>query len=73
MKTSDPRVGTRQGVTRYPPLTISGKPYGRPCTTRDIGDDCFVVLDMHPAVDVDAVIADLLTDEQAHSETEDES
>jgi hypothetical protein len=59
---SDPRIGTRtqDGVT-WPSLSISGRPYTRPATTRNIGGGQFVVIDVTPTVDVDNEITSLIT------------
>lgn len=57
MSMSDNRIGYWGAKPVYPPLSISGKPYARPATTRDLGGNRFVVIDTFPSVDVEAEIA----------------
>lgn len=61
MAVENPKVGQwESGKPVFPELTISGREYERPCTTRGIGEGLFVVVDMRPSVDVDAEIAAIL-------------
>lgn len=53
------RIGTinADGTRVWPEVTISGQAYRLPAHTLDIGDGHFIVYDVFPTADADALIA----------------
>ena len=40
----------------WPETTVSGRAYTRPCSTRTLGNGCFVVLDVFPEPEQDMIV-----------------